>query len=92
MTNPNDQDRSKIASSVSHDTHERDPRQDAGQDASLAKRLAKDPANPQARLDAAIDASMDASDPPSTSQPGRGDPAPSSGFDDEAERSLKCIA
>lgn len=39
-------------------------------------------------LDEALDESMDASDPPSVTQPGRADPAPSSGFDaaEEAER------
>ncbi len=66
-------------------SRERDPRGDAGQDASIARRMAKDPSNEQARLDAAVDASMDASDPPTISQPGRSDPAPSSGYDAEAE-------
>jgi hypothetical protein len=65
---------------------ERDPRQDAGQDASIQRRLERDPANPQAQLDNALDESMDASDPPATTQPGSGEPAPSSGFDEQAER------
>jgi hypothetical protein len=49
---------------------------DAGQDAG------------QDSLDEALDESMDASDPPAVTQPGRGEPAPSSGFDaaEEAER------
>lgn len=64
----------------------RDPRQDAGQDESITKRLEKNPDSPEAQLDNALDESMDASDPPSTTQPGKGDPAPSSGFDEEAER------
>ena len=64
-----------------------DPKQDAGQDKSIAKRLEKNPESPEAQLDNALDESMDASDPPSTTQPGRGgDPAPSSGFSEEAER------
>jgi hypothetical protein len=66
----------------------KDPRQDAGQDKSISKRLQKDPANADARLDEGLDESMDASDPVSATQPGRNDPAPSSGFDaaEEAER------
>ena len=62
-----------------------DPRQAAGQDKSIAKRLEKNPASKQAQLDNALDESMDASDPPSTTQPAHDEPAPSSGFDPEAE-------
>jgi hypothetical protein len=62
-----------------------DPRQDAGQDKSIAKRLEKNPGSKQAQLDNALDESMDASDPPSTTQPARNEPAPSSGFDEAAE-------
>ena len=66
---------------------ERDPRQDAGQDKAINKRLEKNPDSADARLDAGLDESMDASDPPSMTQPGHDrDPAPSSGFDEEAER------
>ncbi|MDN4633921.1 hypothetical protein QCD71_20590 [Sphingomonas sp. PsM26] len=65
---------------------ERDPRQDAGQDASIARRLERDPSDEQAKLDVAIDESMDASDAPSITQPGRNDPAPSSGFNEEDEQ------
>lgn len=66
----------------------RDPRQDAGQDKSITKRLQKNPDSEDARLDAGLDESMDASDPPASTQPGRSEPAPSSGFDaaEEAER------
>ncbi|MEH3048512.1 hypothetical protein [Sphingomonas adhaesiva] len=51
---------------------------DAGQDPSLG----------EDSLDEALDESMDASDPPAVTQPGRSEPAPSSGFDaaEEAER------
>ena len=67
---------------------ERDPRQDAGQDKSINKRLEKNPDSADARLDAGLDESMDASDPPSMTQPGHDrEPAPSSGYDEEAERS-----
>jgi hypothetical protein len=75
-----------VAPSASN--HERDPRQDAGQDKSINKRLEKNPGSADARLDAGLDESMDASDPPSLTQPGHDSgPAPSSGFDEDAERS-----
>lgn len=59
---------------------------DAGRDKSIARRLEKHPDSSDARLDNALDESMDASDPPAATQPGHGDPAPSSGYDEEAER------
>ena len=62
-----------------------DPRQEAGQDKSIGKRLEKNPGSKEAQLDNALDESMDASDPPSTTQPAHDEPAPSSGFDEEAE-------
>ncbi|OWK30610.1 hypothetical protein SPMU_15980 [Sphingomonas mucosissima] len=62
------------------------PSQDAGRDESIARRLDKQPGNKDAQLDAGLDESMDASDPPASTQPGRADPAPSSGYDEEAER------
>ncbi|RZK35916.1 MAG: hypothetical protein EOO57_08230 [Hymenobacter sp.] len=67
----------------------RDPRQDAGRDKSIAKRLQKNPDSADARLDNALDESMDASDPPASTQPSANEPAPSSGFDEEAERKLR---
>ncbi len=64
-----------------------DPRQQAGQDESIAHRLDRDPASADAQLDCGLDESMDASDPPSATQPGTtGDPAPSSGYDEKAEK------
>ncbi len=66
---------------------ERDPRQDAGQDKSINKRLEKNPESSDARLDAGLDESMDASDPPASTQPVHNHgPAPSSGYDEDAER------
>ena len=63
-----------------------DPRQSAGQDESIARRLERNPDSEQAKLDAGLDESMDASDPPSVTQPGSSsDPAPSSGYDEDAE-------
>ena len=65
---------------------QRPPSQDAGRDESIAKRLDQQPEDKDAQLDAGIDESMDASDPPSVTQPGHSDPAPSSGYSEEAER------
>lgn len=62
------------------------PSQDAGRDESIAKRLDKHPESKDAQLDAGLDESMDASDPPSSTQPARADPAPSSGYNEEQER------
>jgi hypothetical protein len=64
-----------------------DPRQDAGQDKSIAKRLQKNPDSVDARLDNGLDETMDGSDPVSISEPdGGGEPVPSSGYDEDAER------
>jgi hypothetical protein len=66
------------------------PDQDAGQDESINKRLERNPESQDARLDTALDESMDASDPPASTQPvHRHDPAPSSGYDAEAEKRRK---
>ncbi len=63
------------------------PDQHAMQDQSIVERLEADPGDLDAQLDAGLDASMDASDPPSAVQPGdTGEPMPSSGFDEAAER------
>ncbi len=63
------------------------PDQMAMQDESIVERLVQDPEDIDAQLDAGLDASMDASDPPSSVQPGdSGDPMPSSGYDEAAER------
>lgn len=60
---------------------------DAGADASIAERLERNPESKEARLDRALDESMDASDPPSSTQPVHShDPAPSSGYDEAAEK------
>lgn len=60
---------------------------DAGRDKDIAERLERDPADEDAKLDQGSDESMDASDPPSVTTPGgSGEPAPSSGYDADAER------
>ena len=62
-------------------------RGDAGQDESIRRRLRRDPESRDARLDTGLDESMDASDPPSSTQPVHNHgPAPSSGYDADAER------
>lgn len=62
---------------------------DAGTDRSIEKRLEKNPESKEARLDRALDESMDASDPPSSTQPVHNHgPAPSSGYDADAEKKL----
>ena len=67
-----------------------DPRQDAGQDKSITKRLQKNPDSVDARLDNGLDETMDGSDPVAISEPnGASGPAPSSGYDEEAERKLQ---
>lgn len=59
-------------------------------DASDDKRLRHDPADEDAKLDVALDESFPTSDPPANTQPGKGkDPAPSSGYDEAAERARK---
>ncbi len=60
---------------------------DAGHDESIAARLERNPESKEARLDRALDESMDASDPPASTQPIHNhQPAPSSGYDEEAEK------
>lgn len=55
-------------------------------DASDDKRLQRDPSDEDAKLDVALDETFPTSDAPSNTQPGKGkDPAPSSGYDAEAE-------
>jgi hypothetical protein len=56
-------------------------------DASDDKKLARNPSDEDAKLDVALDETFPTSDAPSNTQPGKGkDPAPSSGYDEEAEK------
>ncbi|HWI85493.1 MAG TPA: hypothetical protein VNT42_04110 [Sphingomonas sp.] len=58
-------------------------------DASDSKELQRNPSDEDAKLDVALDESFPTSDAPSNTQPGKGkDPAPSSGYDAEAEAKL----
>lgn len=81
-------DKSLSVNPAGDETEDSAPRRgDAGSDESIAERLERDPASKQARLDRALDESMDASDPPATTQPVHNhEPAPSSGYDAEAEQ------
>ncbi|MGN6375591.1 MAG: hypothetical protein ACTHMG_08550 [Sphingomonas sp.] len=63
------------------------PDRDAGKDPQITEELKRNPESVQARLDEGLDESMDASDPPASVQPvHRTGPAPSSGYDPDAER------
>lgn len=56
-------------------------------DASDDPKLARDPSDEDAKLDVALDESFPTSDAPSNTQPGKGkDPAPSTGYDEKAEK------
>jgi hypothetical protein len=57
---------------------------DAEDDATLKT----DPKHEDAKLDVGLDETFPSSDPPAASTRGRADPAPSSGYDEEAERKL----
>jgi hypothetical protein len=78
-----------MADTQTQDGALRDPRQDAHQDKSIERRLQRDPSDPDAKIDAGSDESMDASDPPAAAAPGSQEPAPSSGYDEAAERANK---
>jgi hypothetical protein len=57
-------------------------------DAEHHKALKRDPSDADSKLDIGLDESFPTSDPPALSQPGHADPAPSSGYDEEAEAAL----
>lgn len=62
------------------------PTRDA-MDARDVKELRRNPSDEDAKLDVALDESFPTSDAPSNTQPHKGkDPAPSSGYDEKAER------
>ena len=68
--------------------HSGEPQDDVrtAHDADDDLRLKIDPGNEDAKLDVALDETFPSSDAPSNTQPGKGkDPAPSSGYDEEAE-------
>jgi hypothetical protein len=57
-------------------------------DAGHHKELAKDPAHEESKLEVGLDESFPSSDPPAAAAPGHGEPAPSSGYDEQAEKRL----
>jgi hypothetical protein len=58
-------------------------------DAGHHKALASDPGHEGSKLDVGLDESFPSSDPPAVTQPGHGEPAPSSGYDEESEKRLE---
>lgn len=74
----------KAPSDADHDSQKN---QDAGQDRAIRERLKRNPDDSDAKLDEGLDESMDASDPPAVTNPKASrDAAPSSGYDEKAER------
>jgi hypothetical protein len=67
-------------------THVRD-----AHDAQDHEALAGNPSDREAATDIANDESFPASDPPSHNPIGKGDPAPSSGYDERAERKMAAM-
>lgn len=59
-----------------------------GADADDVTELKQDPSDPDAKLNVELDETFPGSDAPSTTRPGSGEPAPSSGYDEEAEKAL----
>ena len=58
-------------------------------DAGHSRALRRNPSDDDAKLDIALDESFPTSDAPSNTQPGKGkDPAPSSGYDESAEKAI----
>jgi hypothetical protein len=55
-------------------------------DADTHAALKSDPGHEDAKLDVGLDETFPSSDPPAASSRGHADPAPSSGYDEEAER------
>ena len=50
--------------------------------------LAQDPGHEDGKLDVGLDESFPTSDPPAATQPGHGEPMPSSGYNEEEEKRL----
>lgn len=76
-----------MTTDVLHNDDRGTPHIRTAHDASDDKKLARNPSDEDAKLDVALDESFPTSDAPSNTQPGKGkDPAPSSGYDEEAEK------
>jgi len=54
-------------------------------DAKDEKALARDPSHEEGKLEVGLDESFPSSDPAAVTQPGGGEPAPSSGYNEEEE-------
>ncbi|WP_443018953.1 hypothetical protein [Sphingomonas sp.] len=87
MTQIQDMIDETMTAAPDEDAPDRSQQKDAGTDRSIEKRLQRNPESKEARLDRALDESMDASDPPASTQPVHNHgPAPSSGYDEDAEK------
>jgi hypothetical protein len=83
MTDTKNADTTTAATSrpLAHPDTPDQPEQREAHDAGHTPALQRDPTDADAKLDIELDESFPSSDPPSTTQPGRGlEPAPSSGF------------
>lgn len=82
-------DRGKVkGNSANRDGSASAPPVREAQDAATHEALQADPANEDAKLDIGLDESFPSSDAPAATAPGSGEPAPSSGYDEEAERKI----
>ena len=57
-----------------------------GDDAESNPALKNDPSDADAKLEVGLDETFPSSDAPANTRPGSSDPAPSSGYDEDAER------
>lgn len=64
----------------------RPPKVREAHDAKDEKALARDPSHEEGKLEVGLDESFPSSDPAAVNQPGGGEPAPSSGYDEKEEK------
>jgi len=83
---PPEPDAADTGPAAGADTDEEKPAIREAHDAEVHEALAKDPKHEDAKLDVGLDESFPSSDPPANTAPGHDEPAPSSGFDEEAEK------
>ena len=83
---PPEPDAADTGPATTADTDDEKPAVREAHDADTHDALAKDPHHEDAKLDIGLDESFPSSDPPANVAPGHDEPAPSSGFDEEAEK------
>ena len=79
-------DDANLSSTIDGETGKTTPHVREAHDAEDHATLKADPSDEEAKLDIALDESFPTSDAPGHTPPGGGEPAPSSGFDEDAER------